>query len=204
MSKIPSSPELQMESLAKYLVGCIFRFPDEIAYFFINIIFDTFWESIKFGRCNTTWRRGFGLRLSFYLLKKVSICSRYVDFFSIPWLILPNLELSRTELPKLPSNYLIEIVTILLALVDQFYFYMHQRIKTWLFEKKIIFELDYYWAKNLQFQSHVLLFEFLLSFYQNFWNWQVPQLHYCIIAWRVETLAELTWGLKGQIGDRLF
>ena len=84
MSKIPSSPELQMESLAKYLVGCIFRFPDEIAYFFINIIFDTFWESIKFGRCNTTWRRGFGLRLSFYLLKKVSICSRYMDFFAIP------------------------------------------------------------------------------------------------------------------------
>ena len=54
MSKIPSSPELQMESLAKYLVGCIFRVPDEIAYFFIYILFDTFWESIKFGLCNTT------------------------------------------------------------------------------------------------------------------------------------------------------
>ena len=32
MSEILSPPELQMESLARYLVGCIFSVPDEIAY----------------------------------------------------------------------------------------------------------------------------------------------------------------------------
>ena len=34
-----------------------------------------------------------------------------------------------------------EFVTIPLVLVDQFYFYMHQCIKAWLFEKNI-FKLD--------------------------------------------------------------
>ena len=38
-----------------------------------------------------------------------------------------------------------EIVIILIVLVDQFYFNMHQPIKTWLFEK-ITFELDFHWA----------------------------------------------------------
>ena len=33
-----------------------------------------------------------------------------------------------------------EIVTIQVVLVDQFYFYMHHSIKAWLFDK-IIFEL---------------------------------------------------------------
>ena len=35
-----------------------------------------------------------------------------------------------------------EIVTIPVVLVDEFYFYMHHPIKAWLFEK-IIFELVY-------------------------------------------------------------
>ena len=36
-----------------------------------------------------------------------------------------------------------EIVTIPVVLVDEFYFYMHHPIKAWLFEK-IIFELVYF------------------------------------------------------------
>ena len=53
-------------------------------------------------------------------------------------LILSNFELSRIELPKLASSILMEIVTIQVVLVDQFYFSMyHQPIKPWLFEKDI-------------------------------------------------------------------
>ena len=66
-----------------------------------------------------------------------------MDAFAIPSLILPHLELSRVELPKLTSSILMEIVTIPVALVNQFYFYMHQPMKIWPFEK-IIFELDYH------------------------------------------------------------
>ena len=55
-------------------------------------------------------------------------------------IILSNLELSRIDLPKLNSSLLIEIVTIPVAQVDEFY--MHCPIKAWLFEQ-IIFELVY-------------------------------------------------------------
>ena len=56
------------------------------------------------------------------------------DFFPTLLLILSHFELSRTELPKLTSCILMEIVAILAVLVDQFYFYMHQPIKPWPFE----------------------------------------------------------------------
>ena len=59
------------------------------------------------------------------------------DYFATILLILSHFELSRIELPKLTSSILMEIVTIIVALVDQFYFYMHQPIKPWLFEKTI-------------------------------------------------------------------
>ena len=59
-------------------------------------------------------------------------------FFATLLLILSHFELSRIELPKLTSGILMEIVTILVVLVDQFYFYMHhQPIKPRLFEKII-------------------------------------------------------------------
>ena len=57
-------------------------------------------------------------------------------------IILSHLELSRIDLPKLISRVLMEIVTIPVGRVDEFYFYMHYPIKAWLFEK-IIFELVY-------------------------------------------------------------
>ena len=55
-------------------------------------------------------------------------------------IILSHLELSRIDLPKLNSSLLMEIVTIPVGQVDEFY--MHYPIKAWLFEK-IIFELVY-------------------------------------------------------------
>ena len=60
------------------------------------------------------------------------------NFFATLFLILSHFELSRIELPKLTSSILMEIVTILVVLVDQFYFYMHQPIKPWPFEKIIL------------------------------------------------------------------
>ena len=66
-----------------------------------------------------------------------------MSFFAIPSSILSHLELLRIELPKLTLSILMEIVTVSVVLVDQFYFYMHQPIKAWLFET-IIFELDYH------------------------------------------------------------
>ena len=66
-----------------------------------------------------------------------------VDFFPILLLMLPHMELLRIELLKLTSSILMEIVSVPIVLVDQFYFYMHQPIKASFFQK-VIFELDYH------------------------------------------------------------
>ena len=58
------------------------------------------------------------------------------DFFATLLLISSHFELSRIELPKLTSSILMEIVTILVVLVDQFYSYVHRPIKL---SEKIIF-----------------------------------------------------------------
>ena len=49
-----------------------------------------------------------------------------------------------------------EIVTILIVLVDQFYFNMHQPIKIWLFEK-ITFELVFIFAFSFSFKTICIL-----------------------------------------------
>ena len=64
-------------------------------------------------------------------------------------IILSHLELSIIDLPKLNSSILMEIVTIHVGQVDEFYFYMHYLIKAWLFEK-IILELVYLFHIVLQ------------------------------------------------------
>ena len=61
------------------------------------------------------------------------------DFFATLLLISSNFDLSRIELPKLTSCILMEIVAILVVLVDQFNFYMHQPINPWTFEKNYPF-----------------------------------------------------------------
>ena len=143
MSKIPS-PLLQMESWARCLEGCIFSSSRENCIFFFQFPF----------RCITAWRKGFGLQLSFTSQRE----PRYIpdmDFFPISSFILSHLELLRIELTKLTSSILMEILTIPIGLVDQFYFYMHQLKKAWLFET-IIFELDYHWA-SLSLHFHIVL-----------------------------------------------
>ena len=57
-------------------------------------------------------------------------------------IILSHLELLRIDLPKLNSSILMEIVTVPVGQVDEFYFCMHYPIKAWLFEKNI-FEIVY-------------------------------------------------------------
>ena len=65
-----------------------------------------------------------------------------VDTPVITMIILSYWELSRIDLRKLNSSILMEIVTIPVDQVDEFYFYMHYPIKAWLF-KKVVFELVY-------------------------------------------------------------
>ena len=114
VSKI-RSPLLQMGSLTRCLGDCIFPVPEEVACSFLNISFDIFWTKYKFGLCIKTWRRGCGcLQLSFYLSKRVSLCSRQ-GFFATLLLISSHFVLSRIELPKLTSSILIEISTILVV-----------------------------------------------------------------------------------------
>ena len=67
---------------------------------------------------------------------------RGVDTPMPAMIILSHLELSRIDLPKLNSSISMEIVTIPVGQVDEFYFYMHYPIKAWLFAK-MIFELVY-------------------------------------------------------------
>ena len=138
MSKIPSPP-LQMESLARCLGGCFFPVPEEVVCSFFNILFDIFWAKYKFGLCIKTWRRGFGcLRLSFLPLRE-SLTVPDRDFFATLLLIWFHFELSRIELPKLTLSILMETNTILVVLVDQFYFFMHHLpIKLWLFGKNYL------------------------------------------------------------------
>ena len=68
---------------------------------------------------------------------------RAVNTPMLTMIILSYLELLRIDLPKLNSSILMEIVTVPVGQVDVFYFYMHNPIKAWLFEK-IIFELVYF------------------------------------------------------------
>ena len=72
------------------------------------------------------------------------------NIFAIRLLILSHLELWRKELPKLTSSILMGIVTIPVVVIDQFYFYMHQPIKIWLFEKILC------WA-SLSLHFHMVL-----------------------------------------------
>ena len=73
-------------------------------------------------------------------MKEVMVFIRGVDTPMPTMIILSHLELSRIDLPKLNSSLLMEIVTIPVGQVDEFY--MHYPIKTWLFQK-VIFELVY-------------------------------------------------------------
>ena len=72
--------------------------------------------------------------------KEEVVFFRVLDTPMPTMIILSHLELSRIDLPKLNSSILMEIVTIPVGQVDEFYFYMHYHIKAWLFVKNF-FEL---------------------------------------------------------------
>ena len=98
--------------------------PEEILYFF-NILFDIFWNSTNSACVSKLGEKGLVYDYLF-TSQRESHSVPDMDFLAIPSLILSHLELSRRELPKLTSSILMEIVTIPVVLVDQFYFYMHQ------------------------------------------------------------------------------
>ena len=77
-----------------------------------------------------------------FLLLKESLTLFQIWVFYYTFNFLSHKDLLRIDLPKLTSSILMEIVTISVVLVDEFYFYMHHPIKTWIFEK-LIFELVY-------------------------------------------------------------
>ena len=103
-----------------------------------SISFLIFWNSINLPMYHSLETR-IWFRIIFLPVKK-SLALFQIWVFCQPSIILSHLELSRIDLPKLTSSILMEIVTIPVVLVDEFY--MHHPVKAWLFEK-IIFELVY-------------------------------------------------------------
>ena len=118
----------------------LFPVPGKIVYSFFNFLFDIFWNSINLAYVSRLGEEDLVYNY-FFASQRESHSVPDMDFFAILSLILSHLDLSRIELPKLTSSILTKIMTI--VLIDQFYFYIHQPIKSWLY-KKVIFELDYY------------------------------------------------------------
>ena len=76
-----------MESWASCLVGCFFLFQRKS-----HIIFWYILEQYRFGLWTTVWVREFGLRLYFYLLKRVLFCPRFYYTFTyfVPFEVIEN------------------------------------------------------------------------------------------------------------------
>ena len=139
MSKIPSPPSKWRVQLGVWEV-VVFPVPKEIVYSLYNIRFYIFWAGINLTKVSQLGEENL-VNDSFYTSKSLTLFQIWIFCYTFAY--LSHLELSRIELLKLTPSILIEIVTIPVVLVDQFYFYQHQPIKTRLFEK-IIFELDYH------------------------------------------------------------
>ena len=121
MSKIPS-PLLQMEILAGCLGGGIFPVPEEVVCSFSISFLTCFRLNTNLAYVSKLGEESAFVCNSFYLSKRVSLFFLDQDFFAALWLILSHFELSRIELPKLTLSILMEIVTIVVVLVDQFDF----------------------------------------------------------------------------------
>ena len=111
---------------------------------FFNALFDILWNSINLIYISRLGEEDLVYDYLFTFQRESHSFSD-VGFFPILLLILFHMELSRIELSKLTSSILMKIVSVPIAPVGQFYFYMHQPIKASLFQK-IIFELDYHWT----------------------------------------------------------
>ena len=96
MSKIPSPP-LQMKKwveLGAWEVTFFFLLQKKL--YIVSILILIYFGIVYIWLMCQNWIRGFDLRLSFYLSKRVSLCSRL--YFH---LIMSQLELSRIEILKL-------------------------------------------------------------------------------------------------------
>ena len=130
MSKIPS-PLLQMEGLARCLGGCIFPVPEEVVCSFSISILICFRLNTNLVYVSKLGEEGAIVCNYLFTSQRESHSFPDQDVFATLWLILSHFELLRIELPKLTSSILMEIVTILIVLVDQFYliqfYYMHHQ-----------------------------------------------------------------------------
>ena len=129
-----------------FQLNCIFSF--QIPFWYI-------WEWYKFDLCITGGEEDLVYNY-FFTSQRESVSVSDMKCFDILLFILLHSELPGIELPKLTSSILKKIVTILVSLIYRFYFYIHQPIKTWVFEKKIVFEIDYHWS-SLSLHFHIVL-----------------------------------------------
>ena len=130
MSKI-RSPSLQMESLTRCLGGDIFSCSRGSCMFFFNIFLIYFGLDTNLAYVSKLGEEGLVVNDYLFTSQRESHSLPDRDFFATLLLISSHLELSRIQLPKLTSSILMEIVTILVVLVDQFYliqfYYMHHQ-----------------------------------------------------------------------------
>ena len=103
MFKIPSPP-LRMKSWARCLGGSIFSCSRGNCIFFFQFPFWYILEQYKFGLCITASRKGFGLRLSFYLSKRISFCSRY-RLFCYTFSYFVPFEVTENRVTKINFKY---------------------------------------------------------------------------------------------------
>ena len=106
----------------------------------LYVLFKILYVLCKLGLCIKTLEKRVLLFMIIFLPLKGSLTLFQIRIFLLYYhLFFPIWSyISRIELPKLTSNIFMEIVTIPVVAVDQLYFYQHQPIKPWLFEKIIL------------------------------------------------------------------
>ena len=108
--------------------------PRQVVHSFFSFLFDLFYNNINLAYVSiTAWRRGFDIGLSFYLQKRVSLCSRY-GFFCYAFTYFVLFRVNKNRVTKINLNDFNRIVTIQVALVNQFCFYMRKTKKYFTFE----------------------------------------------------------------------
>ena len=120
---------------------------EEIVCSFFNIPFKIFWPKYKFG---LGW---FGLVVYDYLFTSQRESRRYGFFcYTITWFV--PFGVIENRVTKINFKYFNGNCNYSSCVVGQFYFYMHQPIKPWLFETII------FWA-SLSLHIHTVLKSFV-------------------------------------------
>ena len=120
-----------MESLARCLGGCIFPVPEEVVCSFFNIIFDIFGQNTNLAYVTKLGEKSVVVYNHLFTSQREYQSGPDRDFLATILLISSHFVLWRIELPKLTSSILMEVATVLVVLVDQFYliqfYYMHHQ-----------------------------------------------------------------------------